>query len=136
MSIAAAKDLLAEMWNDIQQAERKRKVIDAQSNPEKYRLDRTMNGHAGYMYYHGGWIMATKTRLEKHTFCRSVNKNIGGNYLIWEEISEYTKKGKWKQTRRINFSYSDSKKDAKETAIRKRDGWRKRNPEFTEYQPR
>jgi hypothetical protein len=132
MSIAQAQNMLAEIWNDIQRAEQKRKLIDAQTNPDKYRLDRTMNGHAGYIYYHGGWIK-TARRHEKHVFCRSVNRNIGGNYLIWQEVSTYTPKGKWKQTERISFSYSDSKKDATETAKRKRDSWKKKHPEHSEY---
>lgn len=130
------QDLMAQMWGDIQRSSQQLAIADAKVNPDKYRLNRTMNINSNYRYYDGGWLKATKTRLEHYTFCWSVNTNIGGQYLTWVEVAEHTPKGKWKQTRRIRWSFSDSKKDIMNTALRRRNNWRIDRPEHLEYQPR
>lgn len=128
------QQLMARMWGEIEQASRQRAVEDAKTNPEKYKLSRIFNGSANYVYFHGGWLKFSN-RLEHRQFCRSTGRNIGGNYLIWEELTTYTPGGKWRKTERVNFSYSDNKTEAKETSLHKRDKWRKNNPGYTEFSP-
>lgn len=131
----AIQDLMARMMADINRAEQKRAVEDAKRDPEKYKLSRTMNENSNYCYYNGGWIWATKTRLEHHTFCRSNHTNIGNMFLFWHEVASYTPGGKWKKTERVEWGYSDSKKDAKTTIIKRRDSWRAKHPQHDQYKP-
>lgn len=131
------QQLMSSMMAGIERANQDRMIADAKVHPEKYRLSRIMTINSNYCYWHGGWIKLSN-RLEHYRFCRSNFTNIGGQYLFWTEIERYTTGGKWKQTERVEWGYSDIKKDAQETIKRRRARWindNKDKPGYSEYKP-
>ena len=84
----------------------------AKSNPEKYRLTTVIpNGTLNYYWYHTLVKYNPKDKrklLERHSWCRSKNKNSAGYFLVWYEVY---KNGR---TKRSNWKAENTRKDAQD----------------------
>lgn len=128
MSNAAAKKLIADVWNDIQRMSQQERIAKIKADPRKYAMTTLMaNGKsASWRFY-----LAGKTKGGKVVrFAYATNRNQAGNYLCWREtVTLGRTRGKRprdyeRKIKRDQFSFSDSKADVMATCRRRRDAWR------------
>lgn len=75
-------DILARIWNDIQQAEMRRERDAAWADPLAHKNTLVFNSGVSprYRFY------AVKSRGRQTRYCWSTNKNAAGFYLFWVEV--------------------------------------------------
>ncbi len=125
-----AKNLLAEVWNDIQRRSRNAEADRAAATPKKHRLTRVFPRGSGtnYTYWVGSKRRLSKRREDRIWFCVSHQRNAAGSFLLWREVRRYRlKAGQWKlfEGERFDYQWSTSKRELRELAKLKADKDRK-----------
>lgn len=99
---------LADLFGELEQAERRREVEAAQRDPLKHRLTRVFAAGvtANYRYFNAG----KDGRGRRIFFCTATHRNAAGFFLTWRQVETATimKRDQWSARRK--------KKDAKEIA--------------------
>jgi len=116
-----ASKILSDVMNDISKSERLAEHQLAKSNPKKYRLSTIMPNGLNYYKYpvlikyspkilNSKWVLGRDKGkiIERHSWCRSTNKNSAGFFLVWYEVY------KNKHTKRSNWKAEKTRKDAQD----------------------
>lgn len=112
MSLAAANQMLADLWAEVQQADMARIEKAAKADPEKHRNSSVIERGKPpqYRYYQVKRTAADQRAGRSLRFCYSKHRNVAGFYLTWAEV--------WVGDggRREGYRGHDTKADAMEYA--------------------
>src|SRR5215469_4571695 len=120
------RDLLAQVWGDIQRRNRDIEFDAARRDPEKHRLTRVMSSgaHTGYTYWRGATRRLSKNREERTRFCVATCRNAAGFFLLWRQVDRLKlKRGRWVwfESERFDFKADETKKELRRIAQVKAD---------------
>lgn len=125
----SVKELIGDLWADIQRSTRRRQLEAIKAAPEKHRLTRIMAEGSGtnWTYVPAGKERKGKRVELRHSFCVAKRKNAAGVFLMWRQVDTFKlKRGKWTwhQAERFDFQWSPTKAEALVLIERKATKWK------------